>query len=205
MSRRGVTVSFVASSSSEIPFASEYFIIGVSIVFFLTLPIYLLWYSIGCAVLMKIGAWNTSREPALAGKALRRRVVETAVLVAAVAAVMDVMGGGIMSARNHGLDQQAILSLAVLFASVLVLTFILLRLNTSASLLLAGGMALVSAATWLFIQAVFGGEAGSNPTPVILAYSVLSVVASMVVLRAVAKWRPTVAAPASRRRSTKTR
>ncbi len=169
---------------------SEYSLVTVAIVFFMTLSMNLFWYSLGCVALMRIGGWEPRRGPALVGKPLGRRVLQAAVLVTVVTAVLDVMGRGILTARSHGLDGQAVVSLVVIFIAVMAVTWAVMGLGLNGSSLLAGGMTLVTAVTWLFIYAAFGGDDGSNPAPIILAFAVVGAVLSVVVLRSVARWMP---------------
>lgn len=197
-----VAASDISLGGSELLNSPEYLLIGVSIMFFITLPIYLFWYSLGCLVLMRLDGWSVVRGAHLSGKPLRKRVVQVAILITVVVAFMDILVRGITTARNEGLDALSLLSLAVIFISVLGLSALLMGQGTKGASLLAGGMTLMSAATWLLIFAMFGGMDGSNPMPAIIGYTIVCAALSVITLRTVAKAVPNRAA--SQHHGTKT-
>ena len=188
-------------AASDISFDSEYFLIAVAIVFFLMLPINMFWYSLGCAALMKSDAWHFPRPPALSGRPLRRRIAMTVVLITVCYAVIDLFGEGVTNARTEGLNADSLVSLVLIFMSVLALTSLLLKLDLRGAAMISAGMTLVSAATWAFISGMYGGDDGSNPMGDLVIYIVLCGILSIIVLRKIGR---DTESPPTKKKSTKT-
>ena len=189
------------AAASDISFDSEYFFAAVAIVFFLTLPINMLWYSLGCAALMKLNAWDFPKSSTLSGRPLRRRIAMIVVLITVCYALIDLFGEGITNARTEGLNTGSFASLVLIFLSVLVFTSLLLKIDMRGSAMLSAGMTLVSAVTWALISGVYGGDDGSNPMGDLVVYIVLCGIMSVIVLRWIGR---EAESPMPKKKSTKT-
>lgn len=182
----------VPASADPVPVVGAVTILAfVGLLFLMNLPINAFWYSVGVLALSRMRRLSFRSAPGFQGRKLSRKVFGAAALVTLVGALIDMASGIIGPSWYREMGVAAALALVLVFASVLAVSFAVLRLRAMPSLMMASGMAIMNLVHWMVISAVFYSYGSSeNPTPSLVLYSLVCAVLSLVTYRMVARTGP---------------
>lgn len=189
----GLIAASGAASANPLP-SHDYgmpLIVGLGILFLMNLPVNVFWYSTFVLVLSRARVLGFTSVPEPSGDALARKVLGAAICVSAVGAMIDLFAGSDDSVWFKEVGEATVVALALVFASVLVITLAVPRLRIAQSVLLAALMTSMNFVHWTLIAAVFyGDESWDNPAPYIVVYGLVCAVLSVFAYRLLSRVGP---------------
>lgn len=189
----GLLAASGAASANPLP-SHDYgmpLIVGLGILFLMNLPVNVFWYSTFVLVLSRAKVLGFASVPEPSGDTLARKVLGAAIFVSVVGAIIDMFAGSNDSVWFKEIGEATVVALALVFASVVVITLAVPRLRTAQSVLLAALMTFMNLIHWTLIATVFyGDESWDNPAPYIVVYGLICAVLSVFVYRLLSRVEP---------------